>query len=192
MSYSRLAADLGCGGGRDAVHLAEVLRARAPGWRVLGLDNHRAALERAQALGRRVGMEGAAGGVDFEWADLRKGGLQAALARRPDEPLRLVHGCRWLDLPLIAELPALLAPGGLLLWSTFLDPAAGEAPRKPPFRRSRRLARGQLRAVVGGDPRMRVVFDAEGELLTRGEYIPAQFFVAARLGPDDATPTDHS
>ena len=60
MSYSRLAADLGCGGGRDAVHLAEVLRARAPSWRVLGLDNHRAALERAEALGRRV--EGAAGG----------------------------------------------------------------------------------------------------------------------------------
>ena len=76
---------------------------------------------------------------EFEALDLRKGGLEDALARRPGEPLRLVHGCRWLDVKLLSELPALLAPGGYVLWSTFLDPPDGSPPLKPPYRRSRRL-----------------------------------------------------
>lgn len=200
---SGLAVDLGCGSGRDAVYMASLLAERAPSWSVLGIDNHVAALGRGRTLARRVqkdpwhhrdhlgqprppsSMPTAARTAvprdpTFEAADLRKGGLEAALAMRPSEPLRLVHGCRWLDLKLLASLPELLAPGGLLLWSTFLDPPDGSPPLRPPYRRSRRLSSGQMRQVIGEDAGMRVLCDIEGELLTRGEWCTAQFYCAQR------------
>lgn len=190
-----LAVDLGCGSGRDAVFMAETLAASAPQWSVLGIDNHVAALERGRSLARRIDRyhhqpppspsqpppsPPPCASLNFEALDLRKGGLEAALAARPSEPLRMIHGCRWLDLKLLASLPALLAPGGVLLWSTFLDPPDGSAPLKPPFRRSRRLSSGQMRQVVGENANMRVLYDGEGELLTRNEWIPAQFYCAQR------------
>jgi SAM-dependent methyltransferase len=163
-----LAVDLGCGSGRDAVHLASVLGTRAPRWHVLGIDNHEAALERGRALGRRVLPSSRQPQLTFESADLRKGGLQAALERRPSSPLRLVHGCRWLNVPLLAQVPSLLAPGGLFLWSTFLDPPDGSEPLAPPYRRSRRLSSGQMRQIIGERTgEMEVLYDGEGELLTR-------------------------
>ena len=188
-----LAVDLGCGSGRDAVFMAEILAASAPQWSVLGIDNHVAALDRGRSLARRIADNGAppspsspppssppCASLSFEALDLRKGGLEAALAARPSEPLRMIHGCRWLDLKLLASLPSLLAPGGVLLWSTFLDPPDGSAPLKPPFRRSRRLSSGQMRQVIGEDAGMRVLYDGEGELLTRGTWCSAQFYCAQR------------
>lgn len=197
-----LAVDLGCGSGRDAVYMSSVFAERAPQWTVLGIDNHVAALDRGRALARRMQNErfhhrrhigqpallappaspapSTAALPVFEAADLRKGGLEAALASRPSEPLRLVHGCRWLDLKLLASLPELLAPGGILLWSTFLDPPDGSEPLKPPYRRSRRLSSGQMRQVIGEDSGMRVLADVEGELLTRGTWCTAQFYCAQR------------
>lgn len=196
---SGLAVDLGCGSGRDAIYMASLLAELAPSWSVLGIDNHVAALGRGRALARRVQDEpfhhcdhlgrprpplpvpaAPARSASFEAADLRKGGLEAALAMRPTEPLRLVHGCRWLDLKLLASLPDLLAPGGLLLWSTFLDPPDGSPPLRPPYRRSRRLSSGQMRQVIGEDAGMRVLCDVEGELLTRGTWCTAQFYCAQR------------
>ena len=106
--------------------------------------------------------------------------LEAVLEARPDEPLRLVHGCRWLHLPLLAKLPDLLAPGGLVMWSTFLDPPDGSEPLAPPFRRSRRLSSGQMRELLGEAAGMEVVYDGEGELLTRGKWISAQFYCARK------------
>ena len=169
--------DLGCGSGRDAVFLASALADTAPAWRVLGLDNHRAALGRARALAERVASPAC---VQFEEVDLRKGGLEMALSRRPDEPLRLVHGCRWLDVKLLASLPPLMAPGGLFLWSTFLDPPDGSEPLAPPYRRSRRLSSGQMRQLIGEAQGMEVLYDGEGQLLTRSTWVTAQFFAARR------------
>ena len=189
---SGLSLDLGCGSGRDAVYLARALAPHTPAWRVRGVDNHGGALVRARSLAERE-LDEARPDVappdeaspaapdlrcDFVHADLRKaGGLEAAVSAAP--PVRLVHGCRWLDLSVLSRLPSLLAPGGVLLWSTFLDPVDGE-PLRPPYRRSRRLARGQMAELLGGQHGMRVLLDQEGELLTRGEWIPAQHFVAVR------------
>ena len=99
-------------------------------------------------------------------------------------PLRLVHGCRFLSLPLLQQLPELLAPGGVLLWSTFLEPSGGAAALAPPYRTSRRLRRGQLAAALGAHGSFRVLHDSEGELITRGTWVPANFFIAERI--DDA------
>ena len=183
-----LAVDLGCGSGRDAVHIASVLAQRAPRWSVLGLDNHAAALTRGRTLAERVlstppsavGRAGSARRCEFEEADLRKRGLEAVLTRRANEPLRLVHGCRWLDVPLLAQIPSLLAPGGTVLWSTFLDPPDGSEPLAPPYRRSRRLSSGQMRELLGESSGMEVLYDGEGELLTRSRWCTAQFFCARR------------
>jgi len=172
-----LVLDLGCGGGRDAVHLATALKARAPRWTVIGVDNHGGALERGRALANRTGIR-----LEFEMADLRKGGLEELCKAWTEKPLRLVHGCRWLDVPLLAKLPQLLAPGGLVLWSTFLDPPDGSEPLAPPYRRSRRLSSGQMAQLLGEDADMDVLYDVEGELLTRGKWVTAQFFCGLKRG----------
>ena len=108
--------DLGCGSGRDAVYLASQLESRGAAWEVAGVDNHEAALERGRALARQNRID--ARRCSFANADLRKGGLEATLEAR-GLPLRLIHGCRFLDVDLLCRMPPLLAPGGLLVWSTF-------------------------------------------------------------------------
>lgn len=172
-----LAVDLGCGSGRDAVHIAAALEARAPRWTVVGLDNHKGALERGRNLSKLTGT--GCRRLQFEVADLRKAGLEAMLENR-SAPLRFVHGCRWLDVPLLAKIPQLLAPGGIVVWSTFLDPPDGSEPLAPPYKRSRRLSSGQMRQLLGEDAGMEVLYDGEGELLTRSEWVTAQFFCARK------------
>lgn len=175
-----LVVDLGCGSGRDAVHLASQLHARGCAWQVVGIDNHEAALERGRELARRNGVGPPR--CSFVNADLRRGGLEATL-QASGSPLRLVHGCRFLDVDLLCRLPHLLAPGGLLIWSTFQDPSDDSRPLAPPFRASRRLRPGQLSAMLGPGPDgagMHVLADSQGQLLTRGQWVPASFFVARR------------
>lgn len=82
-----VAIDVGCGSGRDLVYLAETLPAS---WRVIGVDNHSYALDRATALAQRRQAL-----VEVRNEDLRKQdslhGIQADL----------VHGCRFLDRSLL-------------------------------------------------------------------------------------------
>lgn len=168
------AVDVGCGSGRDAVALAQRL---GGSWRVYGVDNHEAALERARALARSSGAQ-----VDFRNVELRKAGpgaLPDLAAGPPAQPLRLVHGCRFLHRPLLEALPSQLAPGGLVVYSHFEDPLDGPPPA-PPFRRGRRLERGELRAMLGEEQGFEVLCDESGVLLTRGVWTPASFY-AARL-----------
>jgi len=96
--------DLACGSGRAAVWLAE------RGWRVVGVDHQPEAL----ALGRRLA---AAAGVDVDWreADLR------APASLPDGPWAAVLMFRYLQRDLLARLPEVLAPDGLVMLRTFRD-----------------------------------------------------------------------
>lgn len=173
--------DLGCGSGRDAVYLAKELQRRGCKWLVTGIDNHEAALQRGRELAESNHIETTS--CSFVNADLRRGGLDETLGAA-GLPLRLVHGCRFLDVDLLCRIPQLLAPDGLFVWSTFQDPSDDSRPLAPPFRTSRRLRRGQLAAMLGEDSRgnggLEVLCDVEGELLTRGEWVPASFFVARR------------
>eukprot|EP00958_Prasinococcus_capsulatus_P022223 scaffold3111_cov332-Prasinococcus_capsulatus_cf.AAC.17 len=90
-----LAVDVGCGSGRDAVYLALKL---GPRWKVLAVDNHRAALARTRALAEREGVgaqvrpaasmnheRSASGGGGVPLHRSAQGGL-AARARRSANP----------------------------------------------------------------------------------------------------------
>ena len=159
------AVDVGCGSGRDAVYIAQQTRSTT-----YGIDNHRAALERGKALARTCGVD-----VRFLHSDIRKAGL----AIPPEDPLVLVHGCRFLHRQLFETLPEALAPGGIVVWSTFLE---GCEELAPPFRASRRLEKGEMRSLLGGAQGFDVLHDEEGELLTRGVWVPAQFYAARKRG----------
>ena len=92
----------------------------------------------------------------------------------------IVHGCRFLDRPLLRAIAAggVVRPGGLLIWSTFLE-APGGARAAPPYKASRCLRRGEMAELFAG-PEWTTLCDAEGELTTRGVRTPAAFFVARR------------
>ena len=47
--------------------------------------------------------------------------------------------------------------------------------------RSRRLSSGQMRQLLGESSGMEVLYEHEGELLTRGKWCTAQFYCARRL-----------
>jgi len=164
-----VALDMGCGSGRDAVFMAQEL---GSSWDVIGIDNHVAALDRARALATSCGSKTAT----FAAMDLRKESLVPLLGESPR--LGFVHGCRFLDRALLARLPELLSVGGIVCWSTFMN---GDAPAQaPPFRPSRRLDRGELTRLFGADAGFEVLFDVEGELLTRNSMEAAHFFAARR------------
>ena len=162
--------DVGCGSGRDAVYLRQHLQ--APEWDVVGVDNHAAALERGRTLARSCGRAD----VRFVQANVRKQRLDECVAAGA-RPVSLVHGCRFLDLAMLETLPELLAPGGVLVWSTFLEGCELIA---PPFRPSRRLEFGQMRRLCGEESGFTVVCDEQGELITRGKWVPAQFYAAVK------------
>ena len=88
-------------------------------------------------------------------------------------------GARFLDRRLLLEVrDHLLVPGGVFLWSTFLE---GEENLAPPYRPSRRLLPGELRETFS-EAGYEILHDAEGALVTRGTPVPAAFFAARRPG----------
>ncbi len=170
--------DVGCGSGRDACFLEHELRRRRLDWSVVGVDNHLRALERARQLARAHGCTR----TRFCAADLRKGGLDTVLGEVADQqPLRLVHGCRYMDGPLLAGLRDRLAPGGAVVWSTFADAAVEGMPTGA--REGRRLRRSQLSEWVGEASGFEVLHSSEGVLLTRGEWVPATFWASRLRSP---------
>jgi len=114
--------DLGCGSGRAAVWLA------ARGWRVTAIDHQAEALEMGRGLADRANVA-----VDWRLADLRRpeslpaGGWAGALM------------FRYLDRPLIARLPSVLATDAVVMLSTFRH-APGYVGNPQP---RHRLARGE-------------------------------------------------
>eukprot|EP01062_Namystynia_karyoxenos_P047938 TRINITY_DN36361_c0_g1_i2.p3 TRINITY_DN36361_c0_g1~~TRINITY_DN36361_c0_g1_i2.p3 ORF type:complete len:243 (+),score=54.81 TRINITY_DN36361_c0_g1_i2:466-1194(+) len=171
-----VAADFGCGSGRDAVWLAAALAADdASGWRVLAVDNHTHALGRGAELERRSGLRGVA--VEWAAADLRD---PADLARLPR--CAVAHGHRFLSRPLLAALVHgdKVLPGGAVVWSTFVG-AEDDAPRNlaPPYSEQAALRPGELRAAFR-DAGWLIEEDFEAALLTRGRPVPAHFVVAVR------------
>lgn len=144
--------DVGCGSGRDAVFLAQALKEAGVERPVIGVDNHGAALERTLALACSCGVS-----VRCVETNLRKSAAREAIfgdrfdASPSDDTdtgtkVALLHGCRFLHRPLLESAPDLIAPGGLIIYSHFMDPLDGP-PLAPPFRPSRRLQRGELRRL---------------------------------------------
>lgn len=98
-----LALDLACGAGRHTLWLA------AHGYRTLGVDVSRVALERAQERARQRGL---AGRCRFAQVDLDT-------FRPPPGRLDVVCIFRFLNRPLLPAARAALRPGGLLIVETF-------------------------------------------------------------------------
>ena len=128
------ALDVGSGSGRDAALLCcrygfDLVCALDRDGRALSrwtrlLDRHQVATE------SRVAVE----------ATIRAEGDLTAVAG-PLGPFHLVHVARFLKRELLAELAALLAPGGLLLFHTFVD---------APPRAQHAVAPGELRSAFAG------------------------------------------
>jgi SAM-dependent methyltransferase len=104
--------DLACGSGRNAVWLA------TQGFRVLAVDRDRAALESLQG-----------GAIDARCVDLE--GPEWPLAGETFDGIVVT---RYLHRPRLPELVGSLAPGGVLIFETFMrgNEAYG-SPRRPEF-----------------------------------------------------------
>ena len=115
--------DLAAGRGRH------IRLARSRGWRVTGVDREASALAALAALA--AGDDGiTALEIDLEAGDTA-GTAQALAAAGPFD---IVIVCNYLHRPLLSHLPALLTPGGRLIYETFM--AGNEAygrPRNPDF-----------------------------------------------------------
>jgi SAM-dependent methyltransferase len=123
-------ADLACGSGRSAVWLA--LR----GWRVIGVDRDPDALALASRLAAVEGV-----GLDLVRADLRRP------ESLPAGPWSAVVMMRYLQRDLIALLPRLLDPGGVVLLRTFRDAVGFTGPP----RARHRLGSGELPRLFPAD-----------------------------------------
>lgn len=120
--------DVACGAGRNALHLARL------GFAVTGIDGSAVALERAERN---------CGDLPVQWhvADLEHG-LPPGL-----EPFDLIVMVRYVNEPLLGNLPSLLRPGGWLLVEQHMR---SKAQVGGPGRDAFRVAPGALRRAVSG------------------------------------------
>ena len=130
--------DLACGSGRAAVWLA------ARGWRVTGIDHQPEALE----LARRLAHQQAAP-LTLWQRDLRRS------ESLPPGPWSAVLLFRYLDRPLMQQLPAILDVGAVVMLRTFRDAPGYVGNPQPRHRLGRAEA---LRLIPGG----RVLVHEEG------------------------------
>ena len=97
------ALDLGCGGGRDAVFLAQ------QGWQVTGIDQESRVLKRAKQLAAKLGAS-----VKFKCCDLKK---QTCF---PEGQFNLIVVVRYLNRALFKQIDNAIVPGGYLFYQTFV------------------------------------------------------------------------
>lgn len=134
-----LCCDIACGSGREAAALA------IGGRQVIGVDILPDALQRARLLARLARIP-EPGRVRFRKADLRDPAHARGLLRK--DRFRIVTCFRYLDRALLPLMQWAIAPGGYLIYETFLKQQA-EAGRTP-RRMSRLLDPGELRAAFSG------------------------------------------
>jgi tellurite methyltransferase len=126
-----IALDVACGAGRDAVFLA------TRGFAVEARDHAPEALERAQALARREGVELRTVACDLERADLPPSGRL----------FDLVVCFRFLHRPLFPWIERAVAPGGWLVYETY---RAGQERFGRPRRALFMLKPGELAGAFPG------------------------------------------
>jgi tellurite methyltransferase len=138
------ALDIGCGAGRNALHLAR------HGWHVDAIDVSAVALDQLAAKARAEELE-----VNCIQADLDAAqGLPQAVSTPEQYDLALV--IRYTQLPLLGRLAHSLRPGGYLIVELHLQTDAEVVgPRNPKFR----VAPGALCKAAEG---LQVVFSNEG------------------------------
>ena len=128
--------DIACGAGRDMVYLAE------NGWHMTGVDYHEDALSRARHLAT-VNRQT----LQLVQQDLESGDQSFVDAGLGAAGFDLVSVLRYLHRPLLPQIKELLAPGGLLVYQTFmLGCEKIGRPRNPDFL----LKPGELRSVFSG------------------------------------------
>lgn len=101
-----LALDLGCGGGRDAVFLAE------SGWAVTAIDNQARVLDRAENLAKSRNVK-----VNWQLADVR------TIQSQREQLYDLVLMIRFLNRDLYPYIRDITRPGGYVLIHTFSEGA---------------------------------------------------------------------
>jgi tellurite methyltransferase len=143
------ACDLACGSGRNAVFLA------LGGRRVIGADILPDALRQGRGLARAARVP-SPGAVGFVQTDLRDAQAVGRLLR--PERFSLITCFRYLHRPLFNWIEPALAPGGWIVYETFLTRQAesGGKPRSP----AHLLEPGELRRAFPG---MEVVDYFEGQ-----------------------------
>lgn len=122
---NKIGLDIGCGSGRDMVYLAK------NGWEMHGIDYQKEALQRSQLLAHNNQLN-----IHCYQQDLEKNA-------RPFEQLHpqglprsfdLITVCRYLHRPLLANLKALLNPGGYIIYQTFMQGCEKiSSPKNPNF-----------------------------------------------------------
>ncbi len=129
------AVDVGCGAGRNALHLAR------HGWQVDAIDVSQVALDQ---LAAKASDEQLA--INCIQADLEAGDALPQALRTP-EHYELALIVRYTQLPLIEQLKSTLTRGGYLMVELHLQTEAEVVgPRNPNFR----VAPGALRAAAAG------------------------------------------
>lgn len=159
----RVALDVGCGCGRDAAFLA------ARGWDFVGIDNRLKLTRQARELSIRHAEAVTAAARPNAGADgvRRRGATDGVMSTvgsavpflRPGVQFDLVVCVRFLERALLPGLAALVAPGGCILYSHFVDGVQLVGTPKHP---SAYLEHGELRRVLGAT--MEVLLDVEATL----------------------------
>ncbi len=152
------AIDLACGSGREAAFLA--LHRPA----VLGVDILPDALRQARALARAAGV--APGRLRLRRADLTEAGTAGALL--PPQRYRVILCFRYLDRALLPAVARALAPGGWVIYQTFLEAQAraGRRPKRPAYL----LQPGELHRAFAGAGGLEIIHYAEGPD-ARGDHL---------------------
>jgi rhodanese-related sulfurtransferase len=129
------ALDVACGAGRHALLLA------AAGFDVTAIDRDAAALDRLRPQSERLGLHLRTEVVDLEREDASASSPEVLAPDTYD----LVLVTRYLHRPLFPRLIRSLAPGGTLIYETFLEQQAGRGhPKNPDFL----LKPGELSTLV--------------------------------------------
>jgi len=137
------ALDVACGAGRHALLLA------AAGFDVTAIDRDAAVIDRLGHHAERLGLQIQTEVIDLERGDAGDNGDDAPGAPPPDvlapDTYDLVIVTRYLHRPLFPHLIRSLAPGGTLIYETFLEQQAERGhPKNPAFL----LKPGELSTLV--------------------------------------------
>ncbi len=161
VSNGRLALDIGCGGGRDAVYLA------LHGWRVIAIDREQRVLQRAEQLAQSTGQT-----LPIDW---RACAVEVDDCL-PQQRLDLIVMMRFLNRSVVAKMAQMLKPGGFVVIQTFVEGVEQMgSPKNPNFI----LKKGELAKTFGA---FNIIVDRI-DALKDGR--PVASFIAQKRESDD-------